>query len=212
MNTYFPIRIVFFILFLLIAGTPAPGFSFNNDFTDTGGYVVLGGLYGFEDFQDTENASVDDSWGFEFRGGYRFNDYLAAEGELDLLDGFDMKVPMPPFGTGRFTVDGGLVTANAKAYLPLGRFQPYAILGAGVMWTDLRTTYPVGYSCGPWWCYSTYARLDNSASFVLKYGVGMDIHINDNWAITLDATYVQPFASLEDLNYVSFAWGFRYMY
>jgi len=76
MNIIFPNRIVFILSFLLIAVLPAPGFSFNDDFTDTGGYIVLGGIYGFEDFQDIEAASVDDSWGFEFRGGYRFNDYL----------------------------------------------------------------------------------------------------------------------------------------
>ena len=212
MDTFFPIRIVFVILFLLIAGPLSPGLSFAGEYTDTGGYIVLGGLYGVEDFQDFEDASVDDSWGFEFRGGYRFNDYLAVEGEYDYLDGFDMKVPIPLFGRKRFTFDGGLVTANVKAYLPLGRFQPYAIFGAGVMWADLRTSYPVGWVCGPWWCSSAYARIDNSTSFVLKYGVGTDIHIDDNWAITLDATYVQPFASLEDLQYVSFAWGFRYRY
>ena len=168
---------------------------------------------GFEDFQDIEDASVDDSRGFQFRGGYRFNDYLAVEGEFDYLDRFDMKIPtIPSIGTGRVSVDVGLVTANAKAYLPLGRVQPYAILGAGAMWADLRTSYPVGWVCGPWWCSIAYARLDNSTAFVLKYGVGTDIHIDDTWAITLDVTYVQPFASIEDLNYVSFAWGFRYRY
>lgn len=216
MKNFLPVPFVFVIVITLIPGFLGPNQCLANDFTHPGGYIVVGGLNGFENFDRTEDADIDDAWGYQFRGGYRFNDHFALEGEFDGLDGFDMKFDMPENGRQKLTVDSFIITANLKAYLPLGRFQPYALLGAGVMWADIRTSYPVGTICRPgywgWWCSNVYARVDGGTSFAMKFGAGADIHLSKNWAITLDASYVNPFTSLEDLKYVSFNWGFRYRY
>jgi len=201
---------------LLITGAFTPNASLAQDFTETGGYVVIGGINAFEDFESTEDADIDDTMGFQFRGGYRFNDYFAAEGEFDWLDGFDLKFDIPDEGREKLTVDSFLITANAKAYLPLGRFQPYALLGAGVMWANIRTSYPVGTICRPgywgWWCSNVYGRVDDGVAFAMKFGAGADIHLGKQWAITIDAAYVNPFTTLEELKYVSLGWGLRYRY
>ena len=134
------------------------------EFVDPGGYLVLGGITAFEQFQDTGGTPIENSLGFEIRGGYRFTRNLSVEGQLDFWSGFDLTVdfddaePEVP-DTGELTVDGGIFTANVKAALPFGRIQPYALAGLGGMWARLRSTYPTGTICTPgywgWWCENT---------------------------------------------------------
>jgi hypothetical protein len=210
----------------MIAGTAHAQNYSGHQWVDTGGYLFLGGLTAWENFEDTSNigdprpgADFSTSLGFTIKGGYRFMPYLAAEVEGNFLSGFDTHV-FPPAGSGLppsfpLTVDGGAITFNALAYFPLGRIQPHAIFGLGGNWMNLRTTYPVATVCGPgfgwyWYCRGAYLRLRDGGGFVIRAGLGLDVHVSEDWAIVVDATYVKPFGDLESLPYINMNWGVRF--
>lgn len=193
------------------------------DHVNLGGYLVIGGLTGFETFRDDAGQDFDSTFGFVLKGGARLHRNFAAEVEGNFLSGFDTVVDLrnnpdipagfPPFAA--LTVDGGNVTVNAVAYLPLGRIQPKAVVGLGGMWARLRSTYPVSVVCGPsfwyyWYCTGAYARIASGGGFVMRFGGGVDFQIADDWALVVDATYVKPFGELEDLTYVNLNWGIRF--
>jgi hypothetical protein len=201
------------------SGTPR-----GDDHVNLGGYLMIGGLTGFETFQRDGGQDFDSSFGFVLKGGARLHRNFAAEVEGNFLSGFDTVVDLrnnpgipagfPPFAA--LTVDGGNVTVNAVAYLPLGRIQPKAIVGLGGMWARLRSTYPVGVVCSPsyyfyyWYCADTYAQLASRGGFVMRFGGGVDFQIGDDWALVVDATYVKPFGDVEALTYVDLNWGIRF--
>lgn len=190
------------------------------DFVNTGGYMMIGGLTGFEFFQRDGGQEFDSSFGFVLKGGARFNPYLAAEIEGNFLSGFDTVVnvagnPNVPPGVNALalTVDGGNVMANVVAYFPLGRVQPKAIVGLGGMWARLRSTNPVGTVCGGgffWYCTGAYAQLGSSGGFAMRFGGGVDVYLSEDWALVLESTYVKPFGSIEELTYLNLNWGVRF--
>jgi len=199
---------------LLLSDLPAWG---QQEFEEPGGYLVVGGLTAWDDFADKSGTPVDESLGFEIKGGYRFTRHIAAEVDANFLSGFDMEVQLnlppgePAPDPADLTIDGGLFTVNAKGILPFGRIQPFGLVGIGGMWARLRTTYPVGTVCTPgfwgWYCNGAYARLGSSGAFAMKLGGGVDFYINEDWALSVDVSYVLPFGDLEDLRYVNLGWG-----
>jgi len=191
---------------------PAPAFA--SEWTDPGAYLIIAGVNGFEHFVDTR-SDFDDSWGFTARGGYRVNRWLAVEGQLEFLSGFEVDylaqppvVPSPT--TVSLTVDGGNGGVNGKLYAPwLGRLQPYALAGIGGMWARLRTTNPTGFVCDPgfWYCQGTYTKLGNSGAFLAKLGGGAEYWLGEDFALMIDAVFNLPTGDLKDLRYTSLTWG-----
>ena len=185
------------------------------DFVNTGGYIVLGGVTAFNNFSDIPPTfNFDTSLGFMLRGGYRIDRYFSVEAEGNFLSGWDTDdTVVPGIDASDFTLDGGIATINALAYLPLGRFQPHLTVGLGGMWGQLRTTASTSEICGPnefWFCQPVYSQLGHSGSFVMKFGGGLDFYVTRDWAIALDVAYVLPFGDLDDLQYTSFTWGFLF--
>jgi hypothetical protein len=188
--------------------SPSPASARDDD--DYGrAYIVLGGLTAFPNFQDMDPLSFspsgplsfDTSLGFQFRGGYRFNRIFALEGGVDFVSGWDSQLLSTiggPVNT-KMEIEGGNVTVNALAYLPfpMGRFEPYALVGLGGMWSSVRPVgeTPPGSCCG---------------GFVMKFGGGSDFYVTDDWALTVDVAYVLPVGSIENLQYVSLGWGARF--
>jgi hypothetical protein len=179
------------------------------------GYFFVGGLNAFEDFPGAPDTSYDDSFGLDVRLGWRLVDYLALELEGNFISGFDVDVPT---GTGiaKLVLEGGNVTANVRAVLPLGRFEPYVSFGLGGMWADLRTRNITGVVCTPgflgWWCTGTTSRIDDAGAFVTKYGGGIDFWVSDDFGLTVDAVYVRPTGDLEDLKYTKLGWGIKFRF
>lgn len=185
-------------------------------YTEPGAYLLIAGVNAFEHFDDTRE-DFENSWGFTARGGYRLNRWLALEGALEFLSGFDVDFPLPAQPpdfptdtTAALTVDGGNGGVNAKLYAPwLGRIQPYALVGIGGQWARLRTTYPTGYVCDPffWYCQGTYTKLGSRGAFTSKFGGGLELWFNEELGVMIDAVYNLPTGDLKDLRYTSLTWG-----
>ena len=202
------------ILSLLIASTTTADGLRDDEFVNPGAYLVLGGFTAFTAFKDIP-SDFDTSLGFMLRGGYRISPIFAIEAEGNFIAGWDTHEEEPPPGVDQtdFTLDGGIATINALAYLPLGRLQPHVSVGMGGMWAQLRTTNSVTQICSLdsyWFCQNVYLQLDHSGGFVMKFGGGLDYYLTRDWAVVTDASYVLPFGDLKDLRYLSFNWGVRF--
>src|SRR5512144_557296 len=68
--------------------------SAEEGYTGAGPYVGIGPAGGFSTFQD-DLKGFGNSLGFNARGGYRFNDYLAAEALYEYMDDFGASVRVP---------------------------------------------------------------------------------------------------------------------
>jgi hypothetical protein len=173
-----------------------------DDFSRAGCYLGAAGTIayplGAEDALEDltgSSADVDESLGIHARGGCR-GKWGGGEVHFEWLEGFDVKTDGLDF-----TVDGWALTADGKLYplagledrLPLlaRRFQPFATVGFGYLTFDL----PSGVDIDDW-------------DFAARFGGGLDVYVTRNIAISVDATYVLPVTEdLEDLDYLSVAWG-----
>src|SRR5262245_54391066 len=63
-------------------------------FNRPGPYLGLGAAGGLSDFGGVQRGAGD-SVGFNFRAGYRFNDYIAVEGVYEYMDEFGKTVRLP---------------------------------------------------------------------------------------------------------------------
>jgi len=199
------------VLFMVAASTPAMA----QRYSAPGGYIFLGGLTGFELFPEDKGGQFENSLGFDIRFGSRLMDYLALEVEGNFISGFDVDVPVEG-GTAQLVLEGGNVTVNARAILPLGRLEPYAVVGIGGMWSKLVTQRYTGSVCSPgyygWWCTGTRTKLGEAGSFVSKFGAGVDFWLSEAWGLTVDAVYVLPTGDLKDQTYVKLGWGARFKF
>ena len=172
-----------------------------------GWLVGAGGSYAMETFEDdmesefqsalgpTVSVSVDDSFGVNGRAGYRCHPRFSAEVEVEWLDGFEADVSDPP-SSATIDAEPWVVTANTKGYLLTGRYQPFVLLGAGVMTAE----FTVG---------SGRVR---ETDFAMRFGGGIDLYATKHVVVSAEVDYVLPFGDLEDLDYLSFGLGFQYRF
>ena len=81
----------------------------------------------------SEDVDVDDTWGANARLGYRALSWLAVEAEYEYLDNFEVSV-----GDFRLAdLRAQTISANLRFIVPIKRFQPYLVLGAGATFFDL---------------------------------------------------------------------------
>jgi len=167
-----------------------------DEFNRPGPYVGVGGSYIVSGFQDgAADGDFGDTLGFNARGGYRFNDFFAAEGIYEYGDDFGAHqiVPGASIQTNAFTVNG-------KLLLPLGRFQPYLMGGVGFVNANAdRAIARTGWDA-------------DGTSFAGRFGGGVDLWATENVAIYLDAAYTIPVDEVSDLNHFSFGWGGKYSF
>jgi opacity protein-like surface antigen len=191
---------------------PAAGFAEPaNEYARPGWYLGAGGTWAphwWKAPDDELDARVitNNSFGFQVRGGYRINRWLATELEYEWLDGFDNEVN----GSTIFKLRTHVITANAKFLCPgLGRFQPYVLLGAGAAIFEIDDQ--------SLWA----ADLENtSAGFAARATAGLDFYITKNWLLNLEAGAVIPTnevensngGDLEELFYVPIQLGFQYRF
>jgi hypothetical protein len=163
-------------------GAEATAAKPGHDFTRPGWYLNAMGRLQLENFSFdakdvVSSGDTDSSAGFSFAGGYRINEFLAAElqGEY-LMDFFEDALQM-----------GGawLLGANVRAYYPLPwldkRIQPVAIVGLSYFNAPL----PDDYS-------NATAGYSHHSSFAIRAGFGFETYLTEHWVFLADGTYVMP--------------------
>ena len=127
------------------------------------------------------------------RLGYRLHPHVAAEGEFEWLSEADVEIG----GSNAGTIEAWTFMAGVKAYVLPDRVQPYLGLALGGMVAEAES--------GP---------LDNTeSSFALRVGGGVDVYITRNIYGNFGISYVIPTDDmLDELDYVSFGWGFGYRF
>ena len=164
----------------------------NFSLPDTGGFFGAAG-------RDFDRAGIADSWGFSLRGGWRFNRFLAAEGQFEYENEFafhgnDVGVSR---STELATLKTLAFTANARGYVPGagvldGWLQPYGVAGFGLMHTiqrptddGIREAEESGTNLGS--VTSTYRT-----GPALRAGIGFDIYGygSDAAGVNIETSYV----------------------
>jgi opacity protein-like surface antigen len=132
----------------------------DRDSARTGSYFGLGGVYALEDF----NRSFDDSAGINVRGGYRASPNMAFELTYEWLEGFDSTA-----GTPEVELDTHLITANARLFGLTGRFQPYALVGVGILIVNTELKLP-----------DVPKPFEVEAGFTARFGGGVDFYLSEH--------------------------------
>jgi opacity protein-like surface antigen len=178
-----------------------------DDYARNGPYLGLAGTWAtYLSAEDQElldllsqlgyGVDVDDPLGLNARAGYRFHPHFAGELEFEWLSEADVEVS--PVGT-PFTLESFAFSANGKGYLLPGRFQPFALIGLGLLHTELGDEVGVGFE-------------DDATEFAARFGAGFDFYLTRNFLASLDFAYVLPTDDLDDLDYIRFGWGFGYRF
>jgi hypothetical protein len=132
---------------LLAIGCTAPGTEKEErgeDAFDRKGFVVgASGSYARQEFDNSPSfvpfttslsGLDDDTLGFSVHGGYRCNSYVSADYQFEWLDAIEGTIPGRAAGTrddARF--EPLVFTSNLKLHLPMGRVQPFLLIGPGFM-------------------------------------------------------------------------------
>ena len=162
----------------VLAGWAVCASAADDEYGRSGPYFGVGATYAFENFSgDANDRSVDDSWGYNIRGGYRFNEYFALEIDWDHFVGFD--------GDG-FEGFGGdadiwMIGASGKLYPFSGIIQPYLSAGAGWCGIDDSRALDANHMDG----------YDNTG-FAARFAAGLDVYVGRNWALFAEAGYFLP--------------------
>ena len=184
------------------------------DYARSGWYLGLGGIFAIEDMSlDTtqlgmvppQPAATDpnfgNSGGVDFRAGYRVNSRVAVELDYQFQAGFDSSNPAVVLpGTGGIEIDTHLLSLNAKVFAATGRWQPYGLLGASLLIFNKEI---VDRKPKPW-------NIDYG--FAPRFAAGLDYYICENWALTLEGTYIVPVGVLDGANYGTVGGGFQYRF
>ncbi len=156
------------MLILVLAG---PVKATEPDYAETGPYLGVGAAYAWDNFDDFSSIDLDMAYGFNAWGGYRFLSFLAAELQIEYLNGFDIEF---------IDLEGEAVTftGNLKAYLPLGRFQPFVLAGVGLGYVEFEFAGPFGSG----------AVLFSETDLAARFGGGFDFYLTEAVALQLSSS------------------------
>jgi opacity protein-like surface antigen len=199
----------------------APGAAFaqeeaeeKDDFGRTGFYIGVGGaltklMEAKGTLQDELSSlgsldiDVKSSFGINARGGYRFHRHLAAEIEAGWHSPFDIDFAFGESGVATAEVMPLVFTANMKGYLFKDRFQPYAVVGLGVMTARLKVKDIGGFDV---------SGSDWSTGFAARFGGGVDLYVTEHFVLNAEIRYVLPTGATEGLDMISLGWGLQYRF
>ncbi len=173
----------------------------STDYSRSGVYGGIGGLYAIEDFDNTGPLEFKNAPGFNFRVGYRFHPNIAVEAMGERVDDFDLNVAKSGiFRSVKAGIDTWTGTINGKFFALTNRFQPYGLFGLGVMKAEVKAKGPGGR-----------AESDET-DLAFRYGTGMDTYITEHWVFNMEISYVRPTGEVDDLNYYSLGGGIQYRF
>ncbi len=152
-------------------------------YSRSGGYVGVGGGYAVENFSG--HGPYDDAASILFRAGYRGLPYVAVDFLGEVLTEFE---------TERYRdLDGYSVTVNLRLLLPLGRLEPYASAGLGVLSINPDDT-------------------SREEGFAFRSAVGLDLYLTPRWALFGEAAYMLPTGDVKDFDYATFGGGILFRF
>jgi opacity protein-like surface antigen len=172
-------------------------------FNRPGPYVGLGAAGGLSDFGGVQRGAGD-SVGFNFRAGYRFNDYLAIEGLYEYMDEFGKTVRAPlSTKTTHLTTNGFSLMDKVLLPIPgMSQLQPYLSGGIGFLNADRTRTFTSS---------DLRVRSDTSKiGFAGRVDGGVDFFVTPTLSTFVDAGYVIPTDEVAHLHYISVSAGLRY--
>ncbi len=138
---------------------------------------------------DFDTGFVIDGW-----LGYRVHPNIAIETQLEYSSyeadffGLDIDVNLLTF------------TTNLKGYVLTGQFQPFALVGVGVMNAELDIDGSAG------------SRTHSESDFAARFGGGIDYWINESISVGLTSSYVLTTGDVDGVDYVSLALGIQYRF
>jgi opacity protein-like surface antigen len=139
-------RVSLTLIALLALALPAHAESGSDDsYTRSGFYAGLGASLTVALWEDELedwsglNADIDKSVGLNLVAGWRFLPWLAGELQYEGVKGYDVKLS----GRRIFRMDSHTLTANARVYYPLERWQPYLLAGVGMAHYDIHQNLEV---------------------------------------------------------------------
>jgi opacity protein-like surface antigen len=182
---------------MLIIALACPAQATEPDYAETGFYLGVGAAYAWDQFDAFGSLEPDIAVGVDAWGGYRFLSFLAAELQVEYLNGFDVHIPgIFYYPSTKIEAEAVTFTGNLKAYLPLGRFQPFIMSGVGLGHFE----FEVG-------------RSENSETdFAARFGGGIDFYVTEALALQLSSSYVLQTGDLDGLDYVSLVAGLQYRF
>jgi len=199
-------RFVFISVLIGAALAAAVSRADDAEFARRGAYLAIGASRGFNEFEDTFHDAmdtnavrVDDTWGLNARAGYRFTSWFALEGEYEWLDRFE--ATLGPVDLAQVTTH--TLTMNVRFIAPLGRVQPYFMLGVGATIFDVPSPSFVGV---------------DGAVPSGRLGAGFDFYVTRNLLLNVGAegvlndAKVDGFSNGHGLDYVALQFGFGYRF
>ncbi len=170
------------------------------DLDRDGWYAAVGGVYAIENWDNPGGSAVHNDWGVNGRLGYRFLRYWALEFEYERV--LQFRVDAGP-GRADLRADANVYTLNGKAFLPVGRVHPYAIVGFGLHQTDIDDAGTRLGSLGG----------GESGTFAARLGGGFELYLTEHLVWLTEATYVLPwFRDNNDLQYASLGFGVQWRF
>jgi opacity protein-like surface antigen len=185
-----------------------------SDFGHTGFYIGVGAtltalLDSKKTFEDELGAptavemDVGDSFGVNGRGGYRFHPHIATELEVEWHSPFTVDYAVGEVGIGKAEWEPLVFTANLKGFLFKSRFQPYGVVGIGVMTGELDIDEDAGLGL---------SRSDRMTGFAARFGGGGDLYITKHILLNAEIRYVLPTCDVNGFDMLSFGWGIQYRF
>lgn len=191
---------------MLIIALAGPAKATESDYAETGPYLGVGAAFAWDNFDNLGRLDPDMAYGFNIWGGYRFLSFLAAELQIEYVNGFDapyeiwLNTFVPPLLLARQEFEGEAVTftGNLRAYLPLGRFQPFVLAGVGLGYVEFSGV-------------DRFHRPSDTA-FAARFGGGFDFYLTDALALQLASSYVLQTGDLDGFDYMSLIAGLQYRF
>ena len=177
------------------------------EFVPTGLYAGIAGNGIFDEFDSNIPLAtlpvdkIDPSFGVSVWGGMRLNRHFAVEGQYDWINDLDVRLDNGHFGRPHTDLGGWVLSANSKLYLSLGRFQPFAKFGLGVIELELEANG------------SDHLASDaKKADFVTRFGAGIDVYATRSISLVVIAEYVMPMDALEEFPFLMVNLGLQYQF
>lgn len=143
------------------------------------------------------------SGGISFLAGRRCHPRFSVEIDFEWVDEFKGKIT--DTDTGKLAAKVNFApfvgTVNLKGYFLTGRYQPYGLIGVGLMSIESDTRSSTGAKNG-----------QTTGLLAIRFGGGIDYYITRNWLLNLKADYLYSATDIQTLDYLSIGIGFGYRF